>query len=668
MPDPTTEQRTPTQDYMNTRAFPNQYASINPYDGQDTGVRFNITLNHTRDDLMTDFGRATVKDRYLLPGEDIQGMFGRVACWFAKDADHAQRLYDAMSQHWFMPATPVLSNGGTNRGNPISCFLNSVPDSLEGISATWNENVWLAAKGGGIGTNWSNVREMGAGINDLGKTSGIIPFIKVMDAQTSAISQGSLRRGSAAVYLDVDHPEIEEFIDIRRPTGDANRRSLNIHHGVNITDAFMEAVIAGKDFDLISRKEPGKVVKTVPARDLFIKMLTARVETGEPYMVFIDTVNRKLPQVYKALGLKVSQSNLCSEIALHTGPDYLGKDRTAVCCLASLNMEHSDAWFGNRQFVKDVLYFLDGVMDDFIRRTEGQKGFENARYSAFMERSVGLGYMGFHSMLQAKNIPYESPMAEGQNRRITGWVKATGDEINQKDAVNELGMNPDSREVLDSYERREHDFQPVRWSNWSSIAPTASISIIAGTTSPGVDPIPANVYAQKTLSGTFKVKNRHLEALLREKAAELYERREGADEWLEGVWSSITNHGGSVQHLTFLTEAEKEVFKTGFELDQRWVIEHAAARAPNVCQMASNNIYLRADVNKADLLKLHVSAWRKGVPSLYYCRSLSLQRAETVSHVAGEMPQAASAHDIALKDRGELIVDLSNPEICASCQ
>lgn len=599
-----------------------------------------IAIDNSRDNLLTDFGKATVRDRYLLPGETIQGMFARVAAWFSQDQEHAQRLYDAMSQHWFMPATPVLSNGGTNRGNPISCFLNSVGDSLDDISRVWNENVWLAAKGGGIGTNWSNVREIGAKINELGKTSGVIPFIKVMDSQTTAISQGSLRRGSAAVYLDVDHPEIEEFIDIRRPKGDPNRQSLNIHHGVNITDAFMKAAVKGEDFGLKSRLT-GEVVKTIKARELLAKILETRLETGEPYMVFIDTVNRKLPEVYKALGLKVTQSNLCSEIALATGKDHQNKERTAVCCLASLNMEYADAWYGNRQFIKDVLYFLDEVLQDFIDRTEGQWEFQNARYSASQERSIGLGYMGFHSYLQSKSIPYEGAVADGQNRRITGWVKQVGDDINHNDAVLDLGANEDSKTA---------GVGPVRWSNWSSVAPTASISIIAGTTSPGVEPIPANVYAQKTLSGTFKVKNRHLEQLLESKGKNTPE-----------VWTSIVDNTGSVQHLDFLTDREKELYKTGFELDQKWVINHAAARAPNICQMASNNLYLRPDIDKIDLLKLHVQAWRSGVPSLYYVRSLSLQRADNVSNVAGEMPQPRPEHDVTLRDHGEHLE-------CLSCQ
>ena len=324
-----------------------------------------IAIDYSRDNLITDFGKATLGDRYQLPGEGPQDLFARVSAAYADNSEHAQRLYDAMSQHWFMPSTPVLSNGGTDRGYPISCFLNNVPDDIDGIRKAWDENVMLAARGGGIGTCWTDVRSIDEAVAKVGRTSGIIPFIKVQDSLTLAISQGSLRRGSAAVYLDISHPEIEEFLDMRRVKGDPNRRSLNLHHGVMISDAFMEAVDANVDWDLISPKD-GSVRKTISARTLWQKILITRLEEGEPYIVFTDTINRQIPEVYKKLGLKVRQSNLCSEIALHTGLDHIGNDRTAVCCLASLNMATMDSWFGNKQFLKDVACFLDNVLSDFI--------------------------------------------------------------------------------------------------------------------------------------------------------------------------------------------------------------------------------------------------------------------------------------------------------------
>src|SRR5690349_16288858 len=328
---------------------------------------FDVVTDESRDSLLTEFGKETLKDRYLLPGENYQDLFARVAAAYADDADHAQRVYDYISKLWFMPATPVLSNGGTGRGLPISCYLNSVSDSLEGIVGTWNENVWLASKGGGIGTYWGSVRGIGEPVGLNGKTSGIIPFVRVMDSLTLAISQGSLRRGSAACYLDISHPEIEEFLEIRKPSGDFNRKALNLHHGVLVTDAFMEAVRDGAEWTLKSPKD-GSERATVDARSLFQKLVETRLATGEPYIIFIDKVNRSMPRHHRELGLKVSTSNLCSEITLPTGRDHLGKDRTAVCCLSSLNLETWDQWNGDKRFIEDVMRFLDNVLSDYIAR------------------------------------------------------------------------------------------------------------------------------------------------------------------------------------------------------------------------------------------------------------------------------------------------------------
>ncbi|MBL6664506.1 MAG: ribonucleoside-diphosphate reductase subunit alpha [Rickettsiales bacterium] len=567
-----------------------------------------IEVDHKRDEKLSAFGKAVLKDRYLMPGESNQNLFARVASYYADDQDHAQRLYDYISNLWFMPATPVLSNGGTDRGLPISCFLNESPDSLEGIVGLWNENVWLASRGGGIGSYWGNIRSIGETVRGNGKTSGIVPFIKVMDSQTLAISQGSLRRGSAAVYLPINHPEIEEFIDIRRPTGgDPNRRSLNLHHGVAVTDNFMKAVEKNEDFDLISSHD-GRTVETVKARDLWIKLLTARVETGEPYILFIDNVNKSIPEHHKKLGLKVKTSNLCSEITLPTGVDHLGNDRTAVCCLSSLNLEFYDEWKENDQIIEDIMRFLDNVLEDFINKAPDS--MKKAKYSAMRERSVGLGVMGFHSFLQSKNVPIESAMSKVWNKKIFQYIKEGVDKAS-KILAKERGACPDAAEV--GIEER--------FSNKLSIAPTASISIIANNSSPGIEPFAANSYTQKTLTGSFSVRNKNLIKLLESKGQNT-----------ESVWSSITTNEGSVQHLDFLDEHEKLVFKTAQEVDQRWVIDLAAERQPYICQAQSVNVFLPGNVSKKDLHEIHFRAWQKGSKSLYYCRSTSVARADKVSH------------------------------------
>ncbi|MBV9811530.1 MAG: ribonucleoside-diphosphate reductase subunit alpha [Acetobacteraceae bacterium] len=568
--------------------------------------RHQVRTDRSRDALLTDFGRATLDDRYLMPGEGYQDLFARVASYYGDDPGHAQRIYDYISRMWFMPATPVLSNGGTNRGLPISCFLNEASDSLDGIVGLWNENVWLASKGGGIGSYWGNLRSIGERVGQNGKTSGVIPFIRVMDSLTLAISQGSLRRGSAAVYLPISHPEVEEFIEMRRPTGgDPNRKALNLHHGILVSDAFMRAVEADEQWPLTSPKD-GSIVRKMSARALWIRILTARIETGEPYIVFSDQVNRALPEHQKLAGLEVKTSNLCSEITLPTGVDQHGRDRTAVCCLSSLNLESWFEWQDHPLFIEDVMRFLDNVLQDFIDRAPAS--MERAKYSAMRERSVGLGVMGFHSFLQSQMIPFESVMAKVWNRRMFQHVRAQADAASRL-LAEERGACPDAAE----YGICE------RFSNKIAIAPTASISIIAGNASPGIEPIAANVFLQKTLSGSFTVRNRHLQMLLAEKGQDCDE-----------VWSAITRNKGSVVDLDFLTAHEKAVFKTAFELDQRWVVEHAADRTPFICQSQSVNLFLPANVHKRDLHQIHLLAWKRGMKSLYYCRSLSIQRADNV--------------------------------------
>ena len=569
-----------------------------------------VKIDRERDANLTDFGKAVLDDRYLMPDESYQDLFARVASHYGDDSDHAQRIYDYISNHWFMPSTPVLSNGGTKRGLPISCFLNEANDSLEGIVDLWNENVWLAARGGGIGSYWGNLRSIGEKVGANGKTSGIVPFIRVMDSLTLAISQGSLRRGSAAVYLRIDHPEIEEFIEIRRPTGgDPNRKALNLHHGVVITDAFMRAVENDEEWGLLSPKDQA-VVRKVSARALWIRLLTTRIESGEPYFIYIDHVNRAVPEHHKLADMPVKMSNLCSEITLPTGMDKDGNERTAVCCLSSLNLDKYLEWKDHPQFIEDVMRFLDNVLQDFI--DNAPESMSRASYAAMRERSVGLGVMGFHSFLRSQNVPIESVMAKVWNKKMFKHIRDQADAASQT-LADERGACPDAA---------DYGFNE-RFSNKMAIAPTASISIICGGSSPGIEPNAANSYTHKTLSGSFNVRNKYLKHLLAEKGQDT-----------DAVWTSITVTEGSVQHLDFLTQDEKDVFKTAFELDQRWLIELAGDRAAHICQSQSLNVFLPADVQKKVLHDIHFQAWKKGVKSLYYCRSKSIQRADIVSSKA----------------------------------
>ncbi len=599
-----------------------------------------VQIDRSRDAYLTNFGKATLTDRYLLPEESYQDLFARVAMFYGDDSAHAQRLYDYISKLWFMPATPILSNGGTNRGLPISCFLNETKDDLKDIVELWNENVWLASLGGGIGSYWGNVRSIGEKVGRNGKTSGIVPFIRVMDSLTLAISQGSLRRGSAAIYLPIWHPEIEEFIEIRRPTGgDPNRKALNLHHGVLVNNAFMIAVENDEQWALKSPKD-NHVVDKVSARELWIRLLTARIETGEPYIIYIDHVNDQIPDHHKMAGLTVKMSNLCSEITLPTGIDHLGNDRTAVCCLSSLNLEKFEEYQDHPTFIEDIMRFLDNVLSDFIEKAPDS--MKRAKYSAMRERSVGLGVMGFHSFLQSKMIPMEGVMAKVWNRRIFQHIKRQADDASVKLAA-ERGACPDAAD----YGIQE------RFSNKMAIAPTASISIITGGASPGIEPNAANAYTHKTLSGSFPVKNPFLAKLLEEKGKNT-----------DDIWSSIFTNEGSVLHLDFLSQEEKDVFKTAFEIDQRWLIEHAGDRTPFVCQAQSLNVFLPANVHKAELHRVHFEAWKKGVKSLYYCRSKSIQRAESDASWKRTMSDAPKDNrQPELGDQGE-----KKYEECLACQ
>ena len=601
----------------------------------DKGIT--IKIDRSKDEKLTNFGKATLSDRYLGQSESHQDLFARVASTYADNNLHAQRIYNYISNLWFMPATPILSNGGNERGLPISCFLNEAGDSLSSILDLWSENVWLAARGGGIGSYWGNLRSIGEKIGRVGKTSGIIPFIKVMDSLTMAISQGSLRRGSAACYLPIDHPEIEEFIEMRRSTGgDPNRKALNLHHGILVSDAFMRAVETNSQWALKSPKD-AIIQSTVSARNLWIRLLTARIETGEPYIIYVDTVNRLIPQHHKLAGLDVKTSNLCSEITLPTGIDKDGNDRTAVCCLSSLNLETYDEWKDKPQFIEDIMRFLDNVLTDFINHAPDS--FKNAKYSAMKERSVGLGVMGFHSFLQKNSIPLESVMSKVWNNKIFKHIQTKVDQAS-KILAEERGACPDAE---------EYGFKE-RFSNKTAIAPTASISIICGGTSPGVEPVAANSFTHKTLSGSYSVRNKYVQKVL---------EKHGRND--EETWSSITTNQGSVAHLDFLSSQEKDVFKTAFELDQKWIVELAAERTPYISQAQSINIFLPADIHKKDLHQIHFQAWKKGLKSLYYCRSKSIQRAENIN--------TGSSTDILnnVYSKNEKVNETSDEE-CLSCQ
>lgn len=573
-----------------------------------TANGFTLQIVPERDALLTEFGIATLRDRYLTDEETSpQQAFARAACAYASDEDHARRLYDYASKLWFMFSTPILSNGGTKRGMPISCFLNFVPDSRGGLTDHYAENAWLSSMGGGIGGYWGAVRTNGVSTSGGSKSSGAIPFMKVVDSEVLAFAQGVTRRASYAAYLDISHPEIEEFLELRKPTGgDANRKCTNLHHGVNLSDAFMKIIegcangtLKGDSWDLID-PHTKKTVKTVSARELWQRLLEIRVQQGEPYLHFIDTSNRFLPEAQKALGLRVNQSNLCSEITLPTD-----EERTAVCCLSSVNLERWDEWRTAPKFIPDLVEMLDNVLTYFIENAP--KALSKAVYSAIRERSIGIGAMGFHALLQSKHLSFESPMAVGLNRRIFSHIK--GEALaHSKLLASTRGEAPDAQGT------------GVRNMHLLSIAPNASSSIICGGPSPSIEPFRANAYTQKTKTGTFLVKNGYLEKLLETKGQNTPE-----------VWSSIITNRGSVQHLECLDEYEKDVFKTALEIDQRWIVDHAAERQQYVCQAQSVNLFLPADVSIPELHFLHLRAWKKGLKSLYYLRSEAVKRAENVS-------------------------------------
>jgi len=560
-----------------------------------------INIDYSRDELLTDSGKTILKDRYLLPTEaSPQDGFARAAKTFADDQAHAQRLYDYASKLWFMFSTPILSNGGTTRGLPISCFLNYVDDSREGLADHYTENIWLSSMGGGIGGYWGNVRSQGMATSIGNKTTGVIPFMHVVDSQMTAFHQGATRRGSYASYMDVSHPEIVEFIEMRKPTGgDIHRKNLNLHHGINVTDAFMEAVQKGEAWDLVD-PHTKQVIKTIDARTLWIKILETRIATGEPYISFIDTVNAALPESQKKLGLKFNHSNLCSEITLPTA-----KDRTAVCCLSSVNLEYFDEWKDNKLFIEDLVRMLDNVLEHFI--TSAPSYMWRAVNSARCERAIGLGTMGLHSYFQKREVAMDGEKSKDINDFIFKHIHNEAQAANEK-----LGAERGSPADMEG--------TGLRHSHVIAIAPNASSSVICGGTSPSIEPLRANAFSQKTLSGTFLMKNKYLERVL------LKHDRNNKE-----VWKSIVTNGGSVQHLDFLSDEEKAVFKTAIEMNQRHLVDLAADRQQYICQSQSLNLFLPPDVDTKTLHGIHLRAWKGKVKTLYYMRSQALKKVENLS-------------------------------------
>ncbi len=564
-----------------------------------------ITVDYTRDKLFDDLGLKRLKESYMKDDEQSpQERFAFVSNAFGSNPEHAQRLYDYSSKHWLSYSTPILSFGRSKRGLPISCFLPYLDDSAEGLVNTLSEVNWLSMLGGGVG--------IGIGIRSADdKSVGVMPHLRTYDASSLAYRQGRTRRGSYAAYLDVSHPDILIFLEMRKPTGDPNMRALNLHHGINITDDFMHIIEkcmldhhANDDWEL---KDPasGEVREVVSARELWQRILEMRMQTGEPYLHFIDTSQKNMPEFQKKLGLSITQSNLCSEIILPTD-----KDRTAVCCLSSVNLEYYDDWKKDPLFLRDIAEMLDNVLQYFI--DNAPDAISRAKFSASRERSIGVGSLGFHAYLQRNNIPWESSMAVGANKNIFEHIRG---ELNNANKIlgKERGEAPDA---VGSGQRFSH---------LMAIAPNASSSIIMGNTSPSVEPYRANAYRQDTLSGSSLNKNKYLDAIIREEAAK------HKDGWYDEVWSSIIAHDGSVQHLEWMTEWNKDVFKTSMEIDQRWLIQHAADRQEYIDQAQSINLFFRPDVNIKYLHAVHFMAWKMGLKTLYYCRSEKIGKADKVS-------------------------------------
>jgi ribonucleoside-diphosphate reductase alpha chain len=565
-----------------------------------------IQIDLSRDELFDKLGIQRLKESYMREDEESpQHRFAFVSQKFSSNPEHAQRLYDYASRHWLSYSTPILAYGRMQKGMPISCFLNYIDDTAEGLVDNLSETNWLSMLGGGVG--------IGFGIRAADdKSTGVMPHLKTYDASSLAYRQGKTRRGSYAAYLDISHPDVMMFLEMRKPTGDQNVRCLNLHHGINISDRFMELIercMVDQDADdgwNLTDPHSGEIRETVSAKALWQKILELRMETGEPYLHFIDTSNRNLPEFQKELGLKVHQSNLCSEIILPTN-----EDRTAVCCLSSVNLEYYDSWSRNEMFLRDMAEMLDNVLEFFIENAPDE--VSRAKFSAQRERSIGIGALGFHAYLQKKNLPWECAMAKVTNNRMFRHIRGKLDEANIE-IGKERGEAPDARGT------------GRRFSHIMAIAPNASSSIIMGNTSPSIEPFRANAYRQDTLSGAYLNKNKYLDQLIQSKI-ESGETKQDYDE----IWSSVIANDGSAQHLRFLSDEEKEVFKTAMEIDQRWVIEHAADRQLFVDQAQSLNLFFRPDVDIRYLHAVHFLAWKKGLKTLYYCRSEKLGKADRVS-------------------------------------
>ena len=568
-----------------------------------------ITIDYSRDSLFDQLGLTRLKESYMKEDEvSPQERFAYVSSTFGSNPDHAQRLYDYSSKHWLSYATPILSFGRSKRGLPISCFLNYIEDSAEGLVDNLSETNWLSMLGGGVG--------IGFGIRSADdKSTGVMPHLKMYDASSLAYRQGRTRRGSYAAYLDISHPDIINFLEMRKPTGDQNMRCLNMHHGINIPDAFMEIIercmideSADDSWKLVDPAS-NEVRETVSAKELWQRILEMRMQTGEPYLHFIDESNRKLPQWLKDKGLKVHQSNLCSEIILPTN-----EERTAVCCLSSLNLEYYDEWKNDANFLKDIAEMLDNVLQYFIDNAPNT--IERAKYSATRERSIGIGALGWHALLQKKNIPWESAMAVGLNKSIFAYVRGKLDEANKVLGL-ERGEAPDAVNTGN------------RFSHLMAIAPNASSSILMGNTSPSIEPYRANAYRQDTLSGSHLNKNRWLDKVIQKYLAGVGETISTND--YNDIWSSIIAHDGSVQHLDWMDDWTKDVFKTSMEIDQRWVIQHAADRQQHIDQAQSLNIFFRPDSHIKYIHAVHFMAWKLKLKTMYYCRSDKIAKADKVS-------------------------------------
>ena len=591
---------------------------------------YGITIDLDLDNSLTDFSKNLLRDYYMQSGETSpQESFARAAVAFSDgDLSLAQRIYEYASKGWFMFSSPILSNapkpGEKSKGMPISCFLTYVDDSLEGLISHTDELRWMSVKGGGVGGHWSNVR------SNSNISPGPIPFLKTVDSDMTAYRQGKTRKGSYAAYMDVSHPDILEFLNIRVPTGgDVNRKCFNLNNAVNVTNDFMKAVISGEDWNLLDPND-SSVRDTIAARKLWQRILQVRFRTGEPYINFIDEANKHLPQYQKDLGLNIYGSNLCNEIHLATS-----KDRSAVCCLSSVNIEKYDMW-KKTQLVEDLIEFLDNVLQYFIDNAPSD--LERAKYSAHRERSLGLGAMGFHAYLQAKSIPFESAIAKAANMNIFSLIQ---EKAKQKtvELANLKGECPDA------------EGYGVRNSHLLAIAPNANSSIIAGT-SPSIEPWKSNAYTHRTRVGSYLVKNPHLDKIIQEYSAEIFDSEDLQKSWVQEQWKKIILDEGSVQSLDWLGDWHKQVFKTAFELDQRWIVDHAGDRQTFICQGQSVNLFFPAGTEKSYVNSVHIRAWKKNLKGLYYLRTNS----------------GASAEKVSQKVKQDKLQDFADPDDCLSCQ